>query len=64
MKQVNDNGILTFGDEFPAFSNRPFPLEFSSIAQFYANVDTTDANETTSISYFQSTDVELLDTVT
>lgn len=64
MKQVNDNGILTFGVEFPSFSNRPFPLEFPSIAPFYANVDTTDANETTSISYFQSTDIELLGTVT
>lgn len=63
--QVNDNGILTFGIEFPSFVNRPFPLEYPSIAPFYANVDTTDADpDTTSISYFESSDAQLLATGT
>lgn len=46
--------------EFPFFLNSPFPLEYPAVAPFYTNVDTTDANETTSITFFQSTDGNLL----
>lgn len=35
-------------------------LQYPAIAPFYSNVDTTDANETSSISYFKSYDPEIL----
>ncbi|XP_055547444.1 nidogen [Wyeomyia smithii] len=61
---INTNGILTFGSEFQNYLNLPFPIEYPSIAPFYANVDTTLPNDTAAIVYFQSTDVDLLDQVT
>lgn len=61
--QINTNGILTFGVEFPQFVNVPFPLEYPAIAPFYTNVDTTNANESTTISFFKSHDATLLQTV-
>ncbi|XP_058453091.1 nidogen [Malaya genurostris] len=61
---INTNGILTFGSEFQNFLNLPFPIEYPSIAPFYANVDTTLPNDTAAIVYFQSQDTELLDRVT
>lgn len=42
--------MLTFDTEFPEFVNVPFPLEFAAIAPFYSNIDTTNANESTTIS--------------
>lgn len=33
------------------FLNVPFPLEYSSIAPFYSNIDTTNAGPETSISF-------------
>ncbi|XP_039956515.1 nidogen [Bactrocera tryoni] len=53
---INTNGILTFNIEFPEYINQPFPLEYPSIAPFYANVDTTLAYNITSISVFESKD--------
>ncbi|KAG4067397.1 hypothetical protein HA402_011951, partial [Bradysia odoriphaga] len=61
---VNTNGIITFGVEFPHFVNLPFPLEYPAIAPFYSNIDTTDANVTSSISYFKSYDPEILNKAT
>lgn len=54
---------MTFNIEFPDYINQPFPFEYPSIAGFYSNVDTTDANETTSISIFSSQDPEQLEKV-
>lgn len=54
--QINTNGILTFNVEFPEYLNQPFPLEYPSIAAFYSNVDTTNSNDDSSISLFQTTD--------
>lgn len=39
----------------------PFPLEFAAIAPFYSNIDTTNANENTSISIGIIGDAETLD---
>lgn len=44
--------------------NSPFPLEYPAIAPFYSNVDTTVSNKTTSISYFESSNTDLLHSVT
>ncbi|XP_067632308.1 nidogen [Eurosta solidaginis] len=57
---INTNGILTFNIEFPEYINQPFPLEYPSIAPFYANVDTTLAYNITSISVFESSEAEQL----
>lgn len=38
----------------PQFLNVLFPLDYPSIAPFYTNVDTTNAPDGTSISYFQT----------
>lgn len=51
---MNTKGILTFGNEFQNFINVPFPLEYPAIAPFYSNVDTTNANSSTSISFSNS----------
>lgn len=59
--QINTNGILTFNNKYPTFVNHPFPLELPSIAPFYSNVDTTNADENTTISFFESDDPALLD---
>ncbi|XP_023302735.2 nidogen [Lucilia cuprina] len=60
---INTNGILTFNIEFPDYINQPFPFEYPSIAGFYSNVDTTGANDSTSISIFNSQDPEQLQKV-
>ncbi|TMW40005.1 hypothetical protein DOY81_014912, partial [Sarcophaga bullata] len=60
---INTNGILTFNIEFPDYINQPFPFEYPSIAGFYSNVDTTSANESTSISIFSSQDPDQLEKV-
>ncbi|XP_017462050.1 PREDICTED: nidogen-1-like, partial [Rhagoletis zephyria] len=57
---INTNGILTFNIEFPEYINQPFPLEYPSIAPFYANVDTTLAYNITSISVFKSAEEQQL----
>uniref|UniRef100_W8B8M3 Nidogen-1 n=1 Tax=Ceratitis capitata TaxID=7213 RepID=W8B8M3_CERCA len=61
---INTNGILTFNIEFPEYINQPFPLEYPSIAPFYANVDTTLAYNITSISVFESSDEQQLQRAT
>lgn len=58
--QINTNGILTFINEFPEFLNIPFPIEYPSISPFYSNIDTTDADGTSKISYYQTSDSNLL----
>lgn len=40
--------------------NIPFPIEYPSISPFYSNIDTTQADGATKISYYQSTDNNLL----
>ena len=58
--QINTNGILTFLNEFPDFLNIPFPIEYPAISPFYSNIDTTNADGSTKISYYQTTDSNLL----
>lgn len=58
--QINTNGILTFLNEFPEFMNIPFPIEYPSISPFYSNIDTTYADVSSKITYYQSTDSTLL----
>ncbi|XP_017054240.1 nidogen [Drosophila ficusphila] len=58
---INTNGILTFNVEFPEYLNQPFPLEYPSIAAFYSNVDTSNSDEGTSISLFETREQEVLD---
>lgn len=60
--QINENGLITFDVEFPEFDNVPFPLEFAAIAPFYSNIDTTNANENTSITIGVIDDSVQLDT--
>ncbi|CAD7013539.1 unnamed protein product [Ceratitis capitata] len=48
----------------PEYINQPFPLEYPSIAPFYANVDTTLAYNITSISVFESSDEQQLQRAT
>ncbi|VVC26101.1 Hypothetical protein CINCED_3A019659 [Cinara cedri] len=36
---VNGNGLLSFNNEMPAFTNSPFPLDYPAMAAFYANID-------------------------
>ncbi|XP_055600604.1 nidogen-like [Uranotaenia lowii] len=57
---INTNGILTFASEFQNYLNLPFPIEYPSIAPFYANVDTTSQNQTAAIAFFTSRDADLL----
>ncbi|XP_055916936.1 nidogen [Eupeodes corollae] len=57
---INTNGILTFLTEFPEYLNQPFPLEYPSIAPFFSNVDTSGANDSTTISLFKSQNPEKL----
>lgn len=38
----------------------PFPIEYPAISPFYSNIDTTNADGSTKISYYQSTDYNLL----
>lgn len=40
--------------------NQPFPLEYSSIAPFYSNVDTSTANESTRILFFKTQNPSIL----
>ncbi|XP_023223735.1 nidogen-1-like [Centruroides sculpturatus] len=40
MNQVNDNGLLSFLTEVPAFFNAQFPLTYPIIAPLYSDVDT------------------------
>lgn len=61
ISQINEDGLITFDVEFPDFENVPFPLEFSAIAPFYSNIDTTNANENTSIGIGFIEDDEQLD---
>lgn len=58
--QVNTNGILTFVTEYPDYINQPIPLEYPTIAVFYSNIDTTDADETTLVLFFKSQNPEKL----
>lgn len=51
---------MTFVNEFPEFLNIPFPIEYPSISPFYSNIDTSQADGSTKISYYQSTDSNLL----
>ncbi|XP_037942070.1 nidogen-like [Teleopsis dalmanni] len=62
--KINTNGILTLNVEFSDFINQPFPLEYPSIAPFYSNVDTTDANWSSNISIFESVDGDQLQKAT
>lgn len=62
--QINENGLITFDVEFPEFVNVPFPLEFAAIAPFYSNIDTTNANGSTSISIGVIDDSEQLNDAT
>jgi len=62
--QINTNGILTFNSEFPEYLNQPFPLDYASIAAFYSNVDTSYSDEGTSISLFETKDLDILDRAT
>ncbi|TDG47937.1 hypothetical protein AWZ03_005718 [Drosophila navojoa] len=57
---INTNGILTFNVEFTEYLNQPFPLEYPSVAAFYSNVDTSNSNDDSSISLFESKDPEQL----
>ncbi|CAD7078769.1 unnamed protein product [Hermetia illucens] len=57
---VNTNGILTFVTEYPDYINQPIPLEYPTIAVFYSNIDTTDADETTLVLFFKSQNPEKL----
>ncbi|KAL7032364.1 hypothetical protein ACKWTF_007298 [Chironomus riparius] len=59
---INSNGILTFVNEFPEFLNIPFPIEYPSISPFYSNIDTTYADQSSTISYYESTDASVLAT--
>lgn len=59
--QINTNGILTFDNEFSAYLNVPFPLDYPAISVFYSNVDTTNHSPQTKILYFQSADEHMLD---
>ena len=56
--------MLTFDTEFSEFVNVPFPLEFAAIAPFYSNIDTTNANKSTSISISVIDDANHLDEAT
>jgi nidogen (entactin) len=47
---------LTFLNEFPEFLNIPFPIEYPSISPFYSNIDISQADGSSKISYYQSTD--------
>lgn len=58
--QVNTNGILTFVNDFPEFLNIPFPIEYPAISPFYSNVDISQDDGYSKISYYQSTDSNLL----
>lgn len=51
---------MTFISESPEFLNIPFPIEYPSISPFYSNIDTTNADGSTKISYYQSIDSNLL----
>lgn len=51
---------MTFLNEFPEFLNIPFPIEYPAISPFYSNIDTTNADGTTKITYYQTTDSNLL----
>lgn len=55
---------MTFLNEFPEFLNIPFPIEYPSISPFYSNIDTTDADASTKISYYQTSDSNLLSRAT
>ncbi|KAH8309564.1 hypothetical protein KR059_011830 [Drosophila kikkawai] len=61
---INTNGILTFNVEFAEYLNQPFPLEYASIAAFYSNVDTSNSDDDTSISLFETKDLPTLDRAT
>lgn len=52
--QINTNGILTFDSEFATYLNIQFPLEYAAIAPFYSNVDTSQSDETSSITYYET----------
>ncbi|XP_016969841.2 nidogen [Drosophila rhopaloa] len=58
---INTNGILTFNLDFPDYLNQQFPLENPSIAAFYSNVDTSNSDDSTSISLFETKEQETLD---
>lgn len=51
---------MTFLNEFPEFLNIPFPIEYPSISPFYSNIDTSQADGATKISYYQSAENNLL----
>lgn len=51
---------MTFLNEFPEFLNIPFPIEYPSISPFYSNIDTTNADGSTKISYYESSDSNIL----
>lgn len=51
---------MTFVNEFPEFLNIPFPIEYPSISAFYSNIDLTYADGSSKISYYQTTDTNLL----
>ncbi|KAH8320608.1 hypothetical protein KR067_005779 [Drosophila pandora] len=58
---INTNGILTFNAEFTDYLNQPFPLEYPSIAAFYSNVDTSNSDDFTSISLFETKEQSTLE---
>lgn len=47
-------------NEFPEFLNIPFPIEYPSISPFYSNIDTSQADASSKISYYQSANSNLL----
>lgn len=47
-------------NEFPEFLNIPFPIEYPSISPFYSNIDISQADSASKISYYQSTDSNVL----
>lgn len=51
---------MTFINEFPEFLNIPFPIEYPAISPFYSNIDTTNGDGSTKISYYQTSDNTLL----
>lgn len=57
---INTNGILSFKNPLESFLNIPFPLDYPAISVFYSNIDTSNANESTSIAYFESSNPEIL----
>lgn len=55
---------MTFINGFSEFLNIPFPIEYPSISPFYSNIDTTYADPSSTISFYETKDASVLASAT